>query len=364
MTGDNLKKLQELAQETSSEKRRELMREITDLFFSNQSTVSVTESEHIGHILSAVSAEMDKEVRKELAHRFAPEKNTPLQLLRKLANDEIDIAEPVLRNSPALPDGELQHVISQGSQEHMRAISRRQYISQVVTKDLVHAGDDETLVTLAGNQGAEFDRASMETMVDRSEHIPALQSPLVERKDLPPDLMNEMYDFAESKVRKRITERNSEISEAELAAALREARARKMPTEPERPAGWRDAFLDMQNLQKSGNLDARKLVHLERSNERMKFIHGLSLLSHIDYDTIQRILARSDIEALALICRSLQFEQPVFVTLAVLTDKSGEYDMSKTNELGAIYDAVPVSMAQRTVRFWQMRQKIKADVAA
>lgn len=356
----NFQKLAELAREPSSEKRRALMREVTDLFFDHKETVSETESDHFGHILSAVSAEMDAEVRKELAHRFAPEKDTPRQLLHKLANDEIDIAEPVLRQSPALDDAELKKVIASGRQQHMRAISGRERLSTAVTSDLVHKGDDATLVKLAGNEGAEFDRASMQTMVNRSEHVPALQAPLVERKDMPVDLMNEMYDFAEEKVRKRIMQRNAEIPEAELSKALHMARERASGTPPERPKGWRTAQVEMMNLHKTGTLDGRKLLHLERSHERMKFIHGLSVLSHIDYDTIHRTLDRSDMEAFALICRSLDFDMSLFVTLAVMVDKSGKYDMAKTQELGQLYNAVPVETAQRTIRFWQLRQKVQS----
>lgn len=358
MSTGNLQKLAELAREPSSEKRRALMREVTDLFFEHKETVSEAESGHFGHILSAVSAEMDKEVRKELAQRFAPAKETPRQLLHKLANDEIDIAAPVLQQSPALDDNALKDVIASGRQSHMRAITRRATLSTAVTKDLVHRGDDDTLVQLAGNKGAEFDRASMQTMVNRSEHVPALQAPLVERKDMPVDLMNEMYDFAEDTVRKRIMQRNAEIPEAELQKALSMARQRAGSNALERPKGWRTAQVEMTNLHRSGQLDGRKLLHLERSHERMKFIHGFALLSRIDYDTIHRILDRSDVEAFALICRSLDFDMALFVTLAVMVDKSGKYDMAKTKELGEIYMAVPVETAQRTVRFWQMRQKM------
>lgn len=360
MSTGNLQKLAELAREPSSEKRRALMREVTDLFFDNKEEVSESESEHFGHILSAVSAEMDVVVRKELAHRFAQEKNTPRKLLHKLANDEIDIAEPVLRQSPALNDSALKDVIASDRQTHMRAISRRDRLSANVTKDLVHKGDDDTLLELAGNTGAEFDRASMQTMVNRSEHVPALQAPLVERKDLPPDLMNGMYDFAEDKVRKRIMQRNAEIPEDELRKALQLARQQASGKAPERPKGWRTAHVEMMNLHNAGSLDGRKLVHLERSHERMKFIHGLSVLTHIDYDTIHRILERSDIEAFALICRSLDFDMSLFVTLVVMVDKTGKYDIAKTRELGDLYMAVPMETAQRTIRFWQMRQKMQS----
>ncbi len=359
-----LLKLASLAKETSSERRRELLRDITDLYFDNQNTCSEVENEHFGEILSQVTTDMDAEIRKDMAERFAKQKAAPLQLLQQLANDEIDIAGPVLRHSPILQDKHLTDVINTKSQEHMRAISGRQDLSTEVTSSLVQKGDDETLLKLARNDGAQFDRTSMESMVNRSETVTELQAPLVERHDMPADLMNDMYLFAEQKVRARILERNEEIDPEVLQQALTQARKQASGKSDPMPEGFHTAKHQISSQLAQGNLDGTHLLKFERDQDRLKFTLGLAALAKIDYQITDRILRRSDMDALALICRAIGFDSSLFVTIALLLSTDPNTNTGDSGPIREMYSAIPVTAAQRTLRFWQMRQKMENQKAA
>ncbi len=360
----SLNKLAELATETSSQRRRELLRELTDLYFANHNTSSEIENEHFEEIFCRVTREMDKEVRKEMAKKFAPKSKAPLKLLRQLANDEIDIASPVLAHSSVLQDKHLQEIIATGKQPHMRAISTRDDLGTEVTSDLVQAGDDKTLVTLASNQNARFDRQSMQTMVSRSENVIALQTPLVEHQDLPPDLMNEMYAFAEQKVRKRILERNEDIDPQVLQEALRKAKHQAKEPSPPRDKGFATAKEQIKKWAKTGELDGSKLVQLERESKRLEFTLGMAELAGVDFDAIDRILKRSDMDALALICRAIGFDSSLFVTIALLTAKEDQANTGNSRQIRQMFISIPENAARRTLRFWQMRQKLENTQAA
>lgn len=359
----SLQKLTELATATSSERRRELLREVTDLYFANQNTCSTIENEHFDEILSHVTKEMSVEVRKEMALRFAPKTKAPLQLLRQLAHDDIDIAGPVLARSPILQNTHLCEVVATGQQPHMQAISTRNSLSADITRDLVKAGNDKTLIALAGNQGARFDRQSMQTMVDRSETVPDLQVPLVEHQDLPPDLMNEMYLFAEQKVRERILVRNQEIDPALLQEALSKVR-QIASTSHQYPKDYQSAVVDVCAKNKKSELDGACLIRFERAGDRLRFTVGLAELAGIDYITIERVLQRADIDALALVCRAVGFDPAVFVTIVLLIDSSGATNTGDSAKIREQYLSIPQNAAQRTIRFWQMRQKLEAGKAA
>ena len=95
-----------MAQEPSSEKRRALLRELTEVFLGTE-THSGKETDLYGAVLAELSAEMETAVRAELAQRFADSPAAPRTLIRRLANDEAAVATPVLSASPVLTDADL-----------------------------------------------------------------------------------------------------------------------------------------------------------------------------------------------------------------------------------------------------------------
>ena len=139
-----LQSLTALAAEKSSDKRRVLLREVTDLFFeTSDQDRSAQESEDFDVILSSVSQEMAEEVRIELAERFADTPDAPYRLVRQLASDEqISVAGKVLRKSFALKDHDLVTIAHSRGQEHLLAIAGREYVPEAVSDAVVQRGDE------------------------------------------------------------------------------------------------------------------------------------------------------------------------------------------------------------------------------
>src|SRR5271170_3850974 len=104
MADSKLQHLLDLAREPSSERRRELLREVTDLFFVAADPSQSGELAMFDAILTQLSGEMEEAVRAELADRMADADAPPRALLRRLAADVIGVSEPVLTRSPALSD--------------------------------------------------------------------------------------------------------------------------------------------------------------------------------------------------------------------------------------------------------------------
>ncbi|MDO9076820.1 MAG: DUF2336 domain-containing protein, partial [Brevundimonas sp.] len=143
-----------MAEEGSSEKRRALLRELTDHFFGS-SARTATEDTLYGSVLSSLAADMETAVRAELSARFASAPNAPHALIRRLANDEAAVARAVLTTSPVLTDEDLLGVVRRHGQDHLRAVSARPSVSEAVSDVIVERGDDETLGSLLRNDGAQ-----------------------------------------------------------------------------------------------------------------------------------------------------------------------------------------------------------------
>ncbi len=360
---NQLGRLMDLAHEKSSERRRELLREITDLFFEPDHAHTKETSNHFNDILTSVTQEMGVEFRKEMANRFAKKDNAPSGFIRHLARDDIDVAEPVLRHSPVLSDLDLTDIVADRNQDHIRAISSRKNLSECVTGAIVAKGDSQTLVKLTQNQGARFSRDSMATLVRRSETQKDLQSPLVDHKDLPPDMLNEMYFFVEEKLRQRIVERNDNTPKEELDRAFAQARS-SICGSPGLPEDFADARTFVDTKKNSNKLTPPLLASLARNNQHTHFYLAFAELTGLDFDTARRVWEPGKTEAAAIVCKASNIPKDLFSTLVVLISKDNNADLSVIQSLGRIYEMIPKNTAERTLRFWKIRKTTQQSTAA
>jgi uncharacterized protein (DUF2336 family) len=359
----HLQDLIALAKEPSSERRRQLLRELTDLFFEhpdhNKGGLDLFDD-----VLTQLAGEMETAVRAELSGRMAPSPTAPRRLMRKLATDgEIEVARPVLELSGVLTDADLMFVAANHGQEHLKAISRRGTVSEAVSDAVIERADDETLNVLLRNQGAELSRHSQETVVDRAGANADLHEAVVNRRNLPIDLLNEMYFVVQSQLRAKILERNASMDPAALDAALAAGRNRVAARDGALPADYEAAERDVRSMVARKALTPKALANMLRARETTKFMVALAELSQIDFETARLILEKRELDALAIVCKAADFDRSLFLTFAVLILDRDADPMGRAKEYGALYSELPREAAQRTLRFWRMRRN-SPDLAA
>ncbi|HZZ90482.1 MAG TPA: DUF2336 domain-containing protein [Caulobacteraceae bacterium] len=358
-----LQDLIDLAKEPSSAKRRVLLREVTDLFFSNPDH-RTGELSLFDDVLTQLAGEMEEAVRVELAVRLAPTPSPPFRLVRKLAADAaIAVAQPILEASPALTDEDLVAVARKHGQAHLKAISRRSQISEAVSDVIVERGDDETLGVLLHNDGARLSRQAHEAAVDRAGANPALQEAVVSRRDLPIDLLNDMYFAVEAKLRTKILERNAAVDPEALEAALAAGRNRVATQDGALPDDYEAAERDVRSMVARKALTPKALASMLRNRESTRFMVALAELAGIDFHTARVILERRELDALAIVCKAADFERSLFLTFAVLVLDRDSDPMGRAKKYGDLYAELPKESAQRTIRFWRMRRQ-SPDMAA
>jgi len=352
-----LRKVLDIAGEASSDKRRELLREVTDLFLGSPDSYNEREVGHFTDIMMRVARAMETKVRQELAERMAKEASAPHDLVTMLANDAIEVARPILLHSVVLEDGDLLDVIRRHGQEHMQAISGRAQISGTVVDALVDKGDDTVLQTLVGNQGAEISRRAMEKIVVRAERNERLHEPLVGRKDVPPELLNEVFWFVSSSLRQHIMQSTAAIEPSAVDRMLEETRSTVLDAMQVDQANVSQAERFIINKKRLGQLDEALLVGLLGERRYREFIFGLAHLVEVDIRTAQRIFYDPGREALAIACRAKNFSRESFAVLLSHAKYGGvPFGDEDEKELMALYDAMTHDTAQRTMRFWRVRE--------
>jgi uncharacterized protein (DUF2336 family) len=359
--GDRFAKLIDIAKENSSEKRRDLLREVTDLFFdrSDDTPMSARENDMFGDLLTMISAELDQQVRVELAHAF-DDGSAPRRLARALASDVIEIAEPALRTSRNLSDDDLIEIIATKGHSHQMVVAQRPEVSEPVSGALVDHGNDEVVGTLLTNPGARMSPETYDAVVIRAEANPALQAPLISRETIPPDVLNRLYLVVSGPMRSEILLRNSRYTEEQVAEAMTRAEARIAVSHGAFPADYQDAKTYIDKMKASGKLVPAGLPNIWRDGRRTAFTVAVADLVGIGFLTLTGLIERRDMDALAMICRGNGFDRGLFVTIAVLI--LGEQGMGEAAKLGDMYNAVPIDAAQRALRFFKIRER--ASIAA
>jgi uncharacterized protein (DUF2336 family) len=354
----------ELAREPSSERRRELLREVTDLFLAQPADgLDPAQAALFDEVMQRIASEMEEAVRAELAQRLAPTHAALPKLLNDLGGDAIAVAEPVLRRASGLREEDLLTLARTRGQAHLKAISQRERVPEAVSDAIVERGDDSTLGVLLRNEGAALSRQASETAVDRAQANPELHSAVVERRSLPPDLMNEMYFIVEARLRAKIMARNAELDPRALEAALQAGRKRLEARDGVAPPDLSEAEAHVDALVRKGELEPKTLVRFLREGERTRFTAALARMADIDFQTAQRILGGRRVDPLAIVCKASGFDRALFLTFVVLMLDSDENALGRAQEYGDLYNQLSTEAASRAIRFWRLRRQT-ADVAA
>lgn len=359
---NKLMDLIELAKEPSSHRRRELLREVTDVFFLEKID-SPSQTAAFDDILQTLATQMEEAVRIELAERFATNGDAPPGLIRMLALDTPAVAHPVLEQSPILSEQDLLDVVRTRGQAHLRAVSSRADLSERVTDAIVETADDDTLDVLARNDKAVLSRAAHEILVDRATLNPVLQEAVVDRESLPADLLNEMYFVVEGRLREKILARNTRLDPKTLEQALATSRKRLAAQAGALPADYVEAEAYVRSLIERGALTPTDLVKMLRDGDRTRFVLALSESTGVDFNTVRRVIDRQDLDALAILCKAADFDRALFMTFTVLLLNS-RHAMGRTAEYGSLYNTLTRETACRTLRFWRVRRDTEAAVAA
>jgi uncharacterized protein (DUF2336 family) len=86
----------------SPESRTRTLRRVTDLFLNNADRLNDDQIKVFDDVLCLLVRRIERRALVELSKRLAPVDNSPLEVIRRLAQDEeIDVAGPVLSQSKA-----------------------------------------------------------------------------------------------------------------------------------------------------------------------------------------------------------------------------------------------------------------------
>lgn len=353
---DNLEKLEKLSEDSSSESRRQLLRDVTDVLLNDGADVEASKSEKFGEILSNVVFRMEMNIRQKLAETLATSNSVPHELIVQLANDEIEVARPVIEKSELLQDQDLIDIVKTLGQDHLLAVTVRPTVNEVVTDELVTRGNDTVLSSLAGNDGASISDTNLTKMVDRSAASDSLSETLSNRKNLPAQIEEELFLQLSGALKNKLSASDGDVSSDMIDQFLMEARNYVMTKTD--GLGDTEAENFINRREKLGQLNTQLLQRLIRERKTSEFVVGLSRLVGIDLSTANRAVHDAKGERLAIICKAIGFDSDAFSNILALTDPDHNRSAGQNSELLRMYSRVPITSSQRAIRFLRTRQNL------
>jgi hypothetical protein len=202
-----------------------LLQAVGDMFLATPER-SGAETALFDDIMDLVLADVEPMDPREQAERLAALDAPPQRTLRRLAGDEIGVAEPVLRHSPALDDDDLEPIARRDSEPHLLAIAGRRSLSERLTDVLVSHGNDNVAGVLAGNDGARMSADGFSILARHAAANDNVLDLLIMRRDLPETIATELLPVLARSMRLRIDKLDLRIPDEVACGLVGEARTR------------------------------------------------------------------------------------------------------------------------------------------
>lgn len=349
--------LVDLAREGSSEKRRELLQQVSNLFLEGADTHSDRETVLFGEVLGRLLDDVNVMDRSELSQKVSEHHRTPRPLALKLASDVLSVAAPVLQNSPVLTDDDLVDIASRKGQDHMAAISRRATLSETVTDFLVERGDSTVLQTVARNLGARFSDQGFDTLADRAELDHLVADALSFRSDIPPIVATKIVALLNPVARQRLEyllAQSADTVDSLLTDAKREMEASRRDQRRNR-LETKVLVAEVRDGRRGIDAVIDDLVFKKRLVD-IAFV--LSELAGVPESHVNNVLHKVNGMGIAVVCRSLDMSETTYGRLSRLRCDRLKLSHNQAEPMIREFLELDKATAERTLRFHKVRSNV------
>ncbi len=276
-------------------------------------------------VFMTLVADAERQIRQALSQRLATADWAPHALINVLALDEIEIARPVIAQSPVLEDGDLIRILALATLEHQIAIAARPAIGAQVVETVLKIGEPAVLAALAGNDTADISQTGMAQLLDASRKVASIRSPLVRHPRLTPDMAEQLYVWVGQSLRSAIVSRfrvDAEALDREIAEAVRASQAGEAVTPARAQASMtvKDDRAEMERrlvdkLHSSGQLRPGFLVKALHEQRLSLFVAALAKRIDVPAATVEQAINSDQPQLLALACVSAGIDRSAYDTV-------------------------------------------------
>jgi len=348
--------LEDAVRDGTSAKRVKTLRRVTDLFLNDGERLSDEQVKVFDDVLCLLIARVETRAKAELSKRLAPVDYAPFEVIQHLASDdEIAVAGEVLTHSSRVSTDTLVEIASTKGQDHLLAISGRANLPEAVTDVIIDRGEKRVIRKLANNASAQFSEAGYSGILARAEGDDELIEILGLRVDLPAKFLRDLLLRAREAVRARLLAIAPQALQEEIRRVLN-----GIAREDGAPSSSYGVAEELVRLMKELNeLDDAAVYKFAEERKFDEVAASLAILNEVPTEMMVRLLCGIRSDLILIPCRSARLNWPSVET--ILRNRPMPLPIDEDTMALAEKDFRKLSMetAQRTVRFWQLHNRIE-----
>ncbi|HZV06397.1 MAG TPA: DUF2336 domain-containing protein, partial [Gemmataceae bacterium] len=330
-------------------------------FLAGSGSYSKEQIELFGEVFKILVAAIELKARETLARTIATDPNMPAALMRAFAFDEeIAVAGPVLRKSPALSEADLVASARSQAQGHLYAIAQRQVLTEAVTDILIQRGENKVVYAVVENAGARISDLGFRELVARSDKDCELAVRVGARRDIPRHHFLKLLEIASAAACSKIVAAHQQLAEAarqattdvvdQINQAVRDtcaahARAR---TKVRRRKYWRE-------------LSEADVQGAARGDDFERVVLALSVLARCPIEVAERAVLNESPGAVQIVAKAAGCSWPTVKALLLMRTAGRMMSTTDLDRACENYDRLELRTAQRVLRLYKMRRNMAGN---
>jgi hypothetical protein len=292
--------------------REQLFRTTAQLFSYVSDRCDDDQVAQYDEVLCQLAELVEVEARIHVAKLLAPLDRAPGTVLVKLANDVIEVARPLLEFSNVLSDDDLIDIISRQTEDHRVAIAGRANLTERVGEALVEHGKTASVVRLVRNPKAEFDRATLEKLVQRATQDAEIAADLRGRTDIDWKSLRGEIDSVAGKVLQTLGDMDRQVDPVAAGKINTVVYNRIRNRAGFNAQEWKVAYNQVKGLADRKQLNDRALARFARFGYGHHAAAAMAVMLHVAPEIVVKWLAGQDYVAVIVALRSAGMASDLF----------------------------------------------------
>jgi uncharacterized protein (DUF2336 family) len=348
----------ELNEPETMHTRTVLARRLADIVALPSSRISPQERWIVGDLLYDILRASDVELRAKCSKRLAELVDAPHRLLRTLATDVFEVAEPILEQCKSLTDFDMLEIVRCGTQQHRMTIARRENISETVAAALSAYGEPAVVERLLKNGTAILAAPTIDHLVAAVAEQPRYAALLIGRSELRPAPAFRLFWGCAHRERLMILERFS-VDRTILIDAVEDV----FPMAA--AEGWNDPLVrralnyidrrqrqrDISKVSQYGSLE-EVIDRMCDEGARPELLAEIAAISTINRGLLANMFDDMGGEGLAVLCKATGLKWSYFQS--IWTGLGRPLDGPVAAEADKVYHTLSVQKAQTVLRYWNL----------
>lgn len=338
-------------------RRAMMLRRVTDLFVLGSGKLSDEQIALFDDVMSRLVAEIETAARATFGHVLAMYPDAPPKVIRRLALDNaIEVAGPILSHSQRVDNPTLVEGAKTKSQGHLLAISRRPVLVESVTDILVERGNQQVVLSTAGNSGAAFSEFGYSTLVRRSSNDCDLALCVWSRPEIPRQHLLKLFADASEAVKRDLIKRDPRKANLIQEVVAQAANHIQSQTR-ERSPSFAAAQAYVQSLRETGKLDEAQLTEFAHARKFDETIVALSVICDLPVGLIERAFIDERSEQIIVLAKAsgLSWDTTKAILLLQAGIKNGS--KHKFDRHFETFVQLKVETAKKAINFYRMRAR-------